>query len=159
MLDDIAEIPADVVELVPESVAREICVMPFALEDGLLSLYCADDDADTHAQSEDRLRFILDRSVRLHPLNRIQLCALIDHYYADIQNCPVKFRFRCPRTWQSLIDIGQAGVRHCPQCNELVYWCDSYEQAQTLGKQKYCVAFRTNGSMLLGDVAVEFDPH
>jgi type IV pilus assembly protein PilB len=72
----------NVIELVPESVARENSILPFEEQDGVLTILISDpSDMDT----VEKLRFILNRDVKiaLAPRDRIQ--EAINRYYGQIE--------------------------------------------------------------------------
>ena len=71
-------IPPSVVELVPESVARENAILPMAEEDGALRVIVSDPlDYDTL----DKLRFILNRQVEIALAPRENILEAINRYY------------------------------------------------------------------------------
>lgn len=80
---DLAEvtIPPNVVELVPESVARENCILPFAEEDGALKVVASDPD---DLATQDKLRFILNREVKIVLAPRDMILAAINRHYGQI---------------------------------------------------------------------------
>ncbi|HRF01615.1 MAG TPA: ATPase, T2SS/T4P/T4SS family [Pirellulaceae bacterium] len=72
----------NVVELVPESVARENAVLPFNEEDGVLTILSSDpSDMDT----VEKLRFILNRDVRVALAPRDRILEAINRYYGQIE--------------------------------------------------------------------------
>jgi type IV pilus assembly protein PilB len=71
-------IPPAVIELVPESVARENAVLPLAEGDGRLTVILSDPwDIDT----VDKLRFILNRQIELALAPREAILEAINRYY------------------------------------------------------------------------------
>jgi hypothetical protein len=71
-------IPPDIIALVPESVARENLVIPFAVLDGILHVVMADPtDADTVA----KLIFILSRDIQPLSAPREQIIDCINRHY------------------------------------------------------------------------------
>ncbi len=73
-------IPPHVVELVPESVARENVVMPVAEEDGELKVaVCDPNDYETF----DKLRFILNRAIQPVLAPREAILEAINRYYGQ----------------------------------------------------------------------------
>ena len=73
-------IPPGVVELVPESVARENCIIPLAEEDGMLKVIAADpDDYNTI----EKLRFILNRRIETALSPREKILEAINRYYGQ----------------------------------------------------------------------------
>jgi len=75
-------IPESVIELVPESVARENKILPMAEEDGVLTVIVSDpDDYNTM----DKLRFILNRKVEIALAPRENILEAINKYYGQIE--------------------------------------------------------------------------
>lgn len=74
-------IPPSVVELVPESVARENCILPFAEEDGALKVVASDPD---DLATQDKLRFILNREVKIVLAPRESILDAINRHYGQI---------------------------------------------------------------------------
>jgi hypothetical protein len=148
-MDELPDISETILLLVPEPVVREHCVLPFAVVDDLLHLYCPD-DLVTSVPPEDLLRLIVGRPIRLVPRARQLIRAAIDTYYGEspppfpgpivpsIENCEPWFRYECPRKWNSLTPTADARVRHCPECNEHVYQCSSGAELEAL-RGKRCV--------------------
>ncbi|MCS7468373.1 GspE/PulE family protein [Stieleria sp. ICT_E10.1] len=77
-----ARIPEDVIELVPESVARENMVLPYSVEDGALRILIAD---PFDLETIEKLRFILNRKIEtaLAPKEAIQ--GAINQYYGQVE--------------------------------------------------------------------------
>ncbi|KAA5540700.1 type II/IV secretion system protein [Roseiconus nitratireducens] len=75
-------IPDEVIELVPESVARENMVLPFSEEDGALRILIAD---PFDLETIEKLRFILNRKIEtaLAPKEAIQ--GAINQYYGQVE--------------------------------------------------------------------------
>jgi type IV pilus assembly protein PilB len=74
------QIPQNVVELVPESVARENCVLPFAEDDNGLRVLIADPN---DVETLDKLRFILDRRISIALAPREAIREAINRYYGQ----------------------------------------------------------------------------
>lgn len=75
-------IPPNVVELVPESVARENVILPMAEEDDSLQVIVSDPlDLDTF----DKLRFILNRKIEIILAPRDAILAGINQYYGAVE--------------------------------------------------------------------------
>src|SRR5262245_45999489 len=87
-LDDLATrtIPSAVVELIPESVARENLVMPLAWEGE--TLYLAAANPDDIALS-DKLCFILNKNVRLVGAPREAIIKAINRHYGHVETTSV----------------------------------------------------------------------
>ncbi len=77
-----ARISEDVIELVPESVARENMVLPYSVEDGALRILIAD---PFDLETIEKLRFILNRKIEtaLAPKEAIQ--GAINQYYGQVE--------------------------------------------------------------------------
>ena len=75
-------IPDEVIELVPESVARENSILPMAQEDNVLKVIVSDPlDIDTI----EKLRFILNRKVETALAPRESIQEAINRYYGQIE--------------------------------------------------------------------------
>src|SRR3954468_13098989 len=76
-------IPPSIVELVPESVARENAILPMAEEDGALKVIVSDPlDLDTF----EKLRFILNRKVDIALAPRENILEAINRHYGQIED-------------------------------------------------------------------------
>ena len=81
---DLAEfkIPEEVIELVPESVARENAVLPLSEEDDTLKVIVSDPiDIETF----EKLRFILNRKVEIALAPREAILEAINRYYGQVE--------------------------------------------------------------------------
>lgn len=62
-----------------------------------------------------------------------------------IQNCPIatldtiEFLKVCPRVWANLEPTEEAGVRHCPGCDQRVYACVTPREVEEHAEQGHCV--------------------
>ncbi len=72
------EIPASVVELVPESLARENVVMPLAQESGTIRVILHDPNA---FDTIDKLRFVLNREIEVALAPKEAIVEAINKYY------------------------------------------------------------------------------
>ena len=80
-LDD-TPIPPDIVELLPESVARENKILPLAEEDEALKVLASDPlDLETF----DKLRFILNRKIEIALAPKARILEAINKYYGQIE--------------------------------------------------------------------------
>jgi len=76
------QIPDSVIELVPESVARENSILPMSEDDGALRVILSDpNDLDTI----EKLRFILNRKVDVALAPRETIMEAINKYYGQIE--------------------------------------------------------------------------
>jgi type IV pilus assembly protein PilB len=75
-------IPEAIIELVPESVARENAILPLAEEDDALKVIVSDPyDIDT----VEKLRFILNRRIEIALAPRDKILEAINKYYSQIE--------------------------------------------------------------------------
>jgi type IV pilus assembly protein PilB len=71
-------IPTEIIELMPESVARECGVLPVAEKDGKLVVRMSDpNDIDTI----EKLRFILNRQIEVQPGSAAEIAESINQHY------------------------------------------------------------------------------
>ena len=56
-----------------------------------------------------------------------------------IANCPLEMV--CDRRWEDLIELPDAAVRHCTECETEVHFCHSIEELLAHAKLGHCVAF------------------
>ncbi len=80
-LDD-TPIPPHIVELVPESVARENKILPLAEEDDALTVLASD---PLDLEAFDKLRFILNRKIEIALAPRARILEAINKYYGQIE--------------------------------------------------------------------------
>ena len=79
---DTAQVPENVIELMPESVARENVVLPIELSDGRLKVLMSDpSDVDTI----EKLRFILNRDVTPALAPRSNILETINRMYGQVE--------------------------------------------------------------------------
>jgi len=78
-------LPPSVVELIPESVARENVILPFFNDRGTLLVITSD---PFDVEMREKLRFILNREIELVLATRAQiLCAIDRHYGESAEEC------------------------------------------------------------------------
>lgn len=80
-LDD-TPIPPHIVELVPESVARENKILPLSEEDDALRVLASD---PLDLEAFDKLRFILNRKIEIALAPRSKILEAINKYYGQIE--------------------------------------------------------------------------
>ncbi len=76
------EIPDDIVELMPESVARENAVLPISESDGQLKVLISDPD---DVETIEKLRFILNRDVKIALASKPAILDHINRVYGQIE--------------------------------------------------------------------------
>jgi len=135
----------DAIQMVPESVAREYCVLPVSFSNDQLTLVVpigAEKDGD---KTLDNLRFVLGRNFEIHTAPREQLAKIIDIHYragsAAIQNCGSRFRFKCQKQWMELQSTENQFVRFCDACDQNVFYCHTKEELNERASKNQCVAF------------------
>ncbi|HEU5117097.1 MAG TPA: ATPase, T2SS/T4P/T4SS family, partial [Isosphaeraceae bacterium] len=74
------EIPAAVIELVPESLARENFVMPMAQENGAIKVIMAN---PMDFETIDKLRFVLNREIEVALASKEAIVEAINKYYGS----------------------------------------------------------------------------
>ena len=72
----------EVIELVPESVARENMVLPFSEEDGALRILIAD---PFDLETVEKLRFILNRKIETALAPKGAITGAINRYYGQVE--------------------------------------------------------------------------
>ena len=77
-----AQIAESVIELVPESVARENNVLPFSEEDGALRILIAD---PFDIETIEKLRFILNRKIETALAPKKAILGAINRYYGQVE--------------------------------------------------------------------------
>lgn len=75
-------IPESVIELVPESVARENTVIPYKDEDGALTILIAD---PFDLETVEKLRFILNRKIETALAPKEAINGAINYYYGQVE--------------------------------------------------------------------------
>ena len=63
----------------------------------------------------------------------------------DIRNCKPVFRFQCPKSWDSLELTNRESIRHCSQCDEKVYYCETDAEMIQHAEAGHCVARQMPG--------------
>jgi len=69
-----------------------------------------------------------------------------------VEHCLPEFSFKCPKQWQDLAITPEVGVRHCGDCRQSVYYCDSLSDAQDHARQGRCVAVSLAVARYPGDL-------
>ena len=77
-----ASVSDDVIELVPESVARENNVLPFSDEAGALRVLVSD---PFDLETVEKLRFILNRKIETALAPKVAITAAINRYYGQVE--------------------------------------------------------------------------
>jgi hypothetical protein len=80
---ELRHVPRQLLELVPQAVARENLILPLS-QHGETLVCAAANPGDLLLR--DKLSFILNRKVQLVPTNCASLLAAIDHYYGQVEH-------------------------------------------------------------------------
>ena len=141
---DLREIPADVLQAIPESLVRMHEVLPIARDGETLVVAYAYELHPDIAALENTLRFALERAICLVPVRQDEMQAAIKLHFCDVMvdecGLGVGFRFRCPQEWHNMVPTEAADVRYCTQCEKPVYLCTSTDEALEHACQNHCVA-------------------
>ena len=62
-----------------------------------------------------------------------------------IENCDLKFEYKCPLKWSKLKATGNAKIKFCDDCKSSVYRCDSPEEIDKHIEMGHCIAVKGNG--------------
>jgi hypothetical protein len=57
-----------------------------------------------------------------------------------VWDCGKPLRFKCLRSWGSLEETGEPGIRHCDECARDVYLCRTPAEFVAQGERGHCVA-------------------
>jgi len=157
-LDRIA-IDEDVLEIVPESVARNHTVLPLSWDETSIHLVIPSDAPGRIEELLTTLRFILDRKLTFDVAERSTLEAIVDLHYSAcgsvIQNCPRTFLFRCNKRWVDLDRTDDAQLRHCCKCDTVVRLCKAGDELDAAVARGECVAYYDRSEAFLGIICDE----
>ena len=169
MGNNLTQIPAEVIHRIPECVARENNIIPFAIEENVLRIAFAPSERDEKGaiyerlQLEDKLRFICQCPIALFEFPLKQIERAIDvHYIGDprVENCNWKIKFECPLQWLSLIPTDNDFIRFCDRCSKNVYYCRTNEEVDEHAKHGHCVAIYRGPRYIafVGEIAIDILP-
>lgn len=134
-------------QLFPESVARENCVLPVAVNCDTLHLIVPSDNLSKAIAGRpllDMLQFILARELTCELADRTVLSSFVDlHYnaaYSKITNCDRKFAINCPKLWADLPPTENVLVRFCDVCRKDVYFCRTDDELESHSRLDHCIA-------------------
>lgn len=148
---DLREIPADVLQAIPESLVRMHEVLPIARDGETLVVAYAFELHPDGAALENTLRFALEHSISLVPVRQEELRGAINLHFCDvvIDECglAVDLRFRCPEQWRNMVPTESNHVRYCTRCEKPVYLCTSNDEALAHACQNHCVALPLSVSL------------
>jgi hypothetical protein len=141
-------IDPNVLQLVPESVARESGVLPIRFVDGRLHFLLA--DRRNLYDVLQKLNFILNKDLVHEIGDPSTVHALVDTAYsmqgAQVTRCSQLFAVICSRQWLELDETDDPDERHCPGCNETVYHCETEAEALDHAERGHCVALHDSSA-------------
>ena len=152
---NLREISQTIIDLLPETIAREHVILPLTGDNERLTIAYPHDLPDSELpELRDKLRFILNCPVELIAMRREELQDAIDwHYrYGTIETCGgtrLRIYPHCPYEWSQLVPTEDATVRYCTACQEPVYFCATDEELTAHAAANHCVARETNINDLL----------
>ena len=56
----------------------------------------------------------------------------------EIRNC--RFKFKCTKTWDSLVATSDQGIKYCHECDRGVHYCNNESELDHALRQDWCVA-------------------
>jgi hypothetical protein len=129
-------------EYLPESLAREECVLPLGPSgDALRVVFGRRDD---YKASIDKLQFVLNKTLVCAVADRRRIERAIDEVYTylatEVADCPLEFGVECPRRWLELRPGERPDVRFCDSCRREVFLCSTENEAIEHARQGRCVA-------------------
>jgi hypothetical protein len=119
------KIDSAALEYLPESLAREVCVLPLGLDGDTLRVVFG--RRDDYRDMIDKLEYVLRRRLVCAVADRRRLERAIDEFYTyrvtEVTDCPLEFRFECPKRWLELRPSRRPDVRFCESCGRNVHLC------------------------------------
>ena len=159
--EDLDRIPIDedVLEIVPETVARNHTVLPLSWDDTSIHLVVPSDVPGRTEELLTTLRFILNRELTFDIADREALEVLVDLHYSAcgsmVQNCPRTFLFRCHKRWVDLNRTSDPQLRHCRKCDTNVRLCKVSDELDAAVARGECVAYYDRSEAFLGIICDE----
>jgi hypothetical protein len=145
-LDELEKLTLDpaAIAMVPESVARDSCVLPVSWDGTKLHLVVPSNAGLGGDPTFERLSLILDCEYTYDFAEPADLRSIVDLFYtaiyAEIENCE-RFRYRCPKRFASLSGTEDPMVRFCAECQQRVYYCRTEAELEARAEKGECVAF------------------
>jgi hypothetical protein len=131
--------------MVPESVARELIVLPVGLSDSTLDVVLPAEARLGSGDTVERLRFVLQRDFTHRFAVTKDLRPIVDFFYtavySEITNCDSKLNFECPKRWAEPDPTDNVRIRKCSVCHEQVTFCTNSDELARLAAMGKCVAF------------------
>lgn len=155
----VRNIPESVIGLIPESVARENCVIAIDCSVDLLTIAFPNDLPDWF--EKDRIEVILDRPIRWVSYPHKDIQSALDRHYdvpAGIDNCSWTLKYQCPHRWRNLAKTDDGSIRFCPVCSRNVFLCHTESELTYHAQAGNCVA-KSDGFDIefLGEVAIQVE--
>jgi hypothetical protein len=134
-----AIIPKNLLDILGAARAIVWKVLPLSDDGNTMILYCPT-DGDYGSKFASLFGRELERTIEFVPVERDWLMQAIEEQFATIQDCPPRFSFLCPKTWQSLESTDTEEIRFCRTCQKNVYWCKTPAEVQAYGEKGRCIA-------------------
>ena len=136
------KIDSDAWEFLPESMAREECVLPLGARGGKLRVVFG--RRPEYSEGIEKLEFVLNRRLICAVADRDRVERAIDEVYryraTEIEDCPLEFRLECPRKWLELYPTARPDVRFCASCDRDIYLCKDENEAIEHARLGRCIA-------------------
>ena len=113
------EIPASVIELVPESLARENIVMPLSQENGAIKVIMHD---PMDFETIDKLRFVLNREIEVALAPKEAIVEAINNYYGSSTSETESVDSMLQEFTDTAIDFAEDGGGHRRSSGRPIPW-------------------------------------
>jgi hypothetical protein len=139
----------DAFDALPESVAREECVLPLSLAEGVLRVVAGRREPEALTTSLRRVAYITRLRLRYSVADHGRVAALVHELFnssfSEVSGCAAEFEVRCPRRWLELTPTSDPAVRYCGECGRQVFWADDEQAALSHARLGRCVALCRSG--------------
>lgn len=133
----------------PESIAREHCLLPLALSDGKLRLVAGHREPAALDRSLRVVNFLTNLKIRYSIADFDTIAALVNELFSGshikVSRCALEFEVKCSKQWLELTPTADPAVRNCETCSRAVYWADDEAAALSHAQLGRCVALYTDG--------------
>lgn len=138
-----------VIAAMPESLAREECLLPLSVTGRQLRVVAGQREATALDQSLRRAVYRTGLELRYTVAEYTTIAALVNELFGslftEVSRCVVEFKVKCPLRWLDLTPTADPAIRDCVACGRQVYWAD--DEATALGHARLgrCVALWRSG--------------
>jgi hypothetical protein len=133
----------------PESVAREECLLPLAVNGKQLRVVAGRREATALDKSLRRAAYITGMGLRYSVAEYAQVAALVNELFnkcfTEVSGCVAEFEVKCPRRWLELAPTAAPPVRDCSVCQQQVFWANDAAEALAYARMGRCVALFRSG--------------